>query len=153
MIMLPPVASFAELEAWLRGIPGQMTGIPTAVCQTGERYVEFREVMLARPADAKVIETEVAGQMARRLAEYFNAKNGMIYWRVPFEYDVSPTYTVVRYDELGPDRDFLTDRKCVMDKDWVRAACYCRLYRATHAFDGFDFAVTPTPPTVQEVAA
>ena len=55
MITLPTISSFAELEAWLREIPGQMTGIPTAVCQTGERYVEFREEMLARPADAKVV--------------------------------------------------------------------------------------------------
>lgn len=139
----PDCTSFATLESWLRELPDQITGIPTAICQTGEPYVEFRERALARPSDAKVIESNVAERMSSRLREYLCERSGLIYWRVPFEYETKKHSVVVRYDESGPDKDFVSDRKCVMDHDWVCVSCYCRLYRAKHAFSGFEFSVTP----------
>lgn len=145
MMVYTPAHSFDEMKRWLDSIEGQTVGIPTAVCQTGEHYVEFFENGLARPSDTKVIEANVARAMQTRLAKYFEDRRGMIYWRIPFETVIEPTAVVVRYDEAGPDHDFMTDRRCVMDKDWVAVKAYCRLYRAHCGFAGFDFIVKPTP--------
>lgn len=142
-VSIPEITGFDSVESWLRSFPEQMMGIPTAICQTGEPYVEFLEFGLARPADVRVIEAIVARKFVDRIGAYLGQRAGHIYWRIPFERSNDPAPVVVRYDELGPDKDFITDRKCVMDKDWVRVACYCRLYRASSIFDGFDFSVTP----------
>lgn len=153
MMMYASAHSFDELKRWLEGFEGQMVGIPTAVCQTGEHYVEFLESALARPGDEKVIESDVARAMQTRLAKYFEDRNGMIYWRIPIEFDVDKTSVVARYDDTGPDREFTTDRKCFLDKNWVRVAAYCRVFRARCRFDGFDFIVTPTPSKDEKATA
>lgn len=139
----PAVSTFAEVEVWLKNLPNQMMGISTAICQTGEPYVEFLESALVRPSDVKVVEAFVANKITQRLSSYFDNKSGIIYWRTPFEFAYNPLPQVVRYDESGPDVDFVTDRKCVMDTEWIKVAGYCRVYRATCGFEGFDFSVTP----------
>ena len=141
------ISTFVQLDEWLGGFPQQMTGIPLYVCQTGEQHVKFLESGLARPDDGKVVEAHVARAMQDRLAEYLKPRHGMIYWRTRFETSIEPHAVVKYFDENGPDVDPLMNRKCVMDRNWVRIACHCRLYRATIPFHGFEFKVTPTAET------
>jgi hypothetical protein len=131
----PDCNDFASLKAHLAQWPDQAIGLASAVCEAGEKYVEFFEVALARPDDVEVIERLVAQRMSERLRDYLSPRHGRIYWRIPFESEISEWSVVSRYDENGPDRDELTDRKCVKDKNWRRVACYCRLYRATCSVD------------------
>lgn len=123
--------TFESLQRRLAELPNQTMGNPSAVCETGEQYVVFSELGLARPDDVKTIEAEVAARMSRRLHEYLDKRFGRIYWRIPFEYEISDYGVIIRYDENGIDIDPTTNRKCVMDKKWKRVACYCRLYRAS----------------------
>lgn len=125
------IRNFADVKLALEELPSQRVGNASAVCETGEVYTEFFEYGLARPKDAEVIERLVAQRMWRSLDLYLSARNGTVYWRVPFEHEIGQTNVVVRYDEDGTDVDPITERKCVMDKDWIKIACYCRLYRAT----------------------
>lgn len=124
-------SSFGELKTYLAGLSNQVVGAAASVCETGEPYVEFFEVGLARPADVEIIERLVAGRMGVHLQEYLGGRSGRIYWRIPFESEVTEYPIVARYDDNGPDRDVVTDRKCVFDRNWRRVACYCRLYRAS----------------------
>ena len=122
--------SFAELEKALASIPDQTTGDPCAISNIGEPYVEFKAFAIARPGDEKMVERYVVASMVEQLNNYFSDKAGRIYWRMPFESDVKPESVVLRMDVNGPDKDFLTDQPCVMDKNWVRVAAHCRLIRA-----------------------
>lgn len=128
----PRMSGFKQLKQWLDGLPDQVVGSQAAVCETGELYIEFTESSLCRPADIDVLEAHIANRMAYRLSRYLEGKRGRIYWRCPLEFDVTDHPQVVRYDENGPDRDFLTDKKCILDKDWKGVSLYCRLYRAKH---------------------
>lgn len=127
--------SFSAIEKWLAELPDQVDGIPSGISDCGEPYVEFIETALSRPDDVKTIEGMVARHMSRRLQEYLEPRKGRIYWRIRFESDIDTDAVVVRYDENGPDVDVLTDRPCVLDKNWRRIGCYCRLYRARHVAD------------------
>jgi hypothetical protein len=124
--------SFAELEKWLKEYPDQVVGLPQAICEAGEPYVEFTEAALARPDDVKAIERIVAQRMHRQLSSYLGSRKGRLYVRLPFEYEIDEQEVVIRFDENGPDKDFLTDRKCHLDKNWRRVACYFRCYKANH---------------------
>lgn len=132
-IMVPQIHGFSSLKAWLAEFPDQVDGFPSAICETGEPYVEFTYSALARPADAEIVERRVSEAMARDLARYLENRAGRIYWRARLETEENTDSVVVKYDENGPDREFVTDRKCLLDKDWTRLSCYCRLYRATHS--------------------
>ena len=125
------LASFDELERALNDIPDQTTGIAYAISDIGEPYVEFMAVGLARPGDEKIIERVVVADLCKRLDAYFKGKSGRIYWRIPFERDISQADVVLRLDVNGADTDFITGEKCVKDKNWVRVAAYCRLVRTT----------------------
>jgi len=122
--------TFADLQRWLADLPDQAKGDPCSVCQTGENYIEFHEYGLARPDDVAAIEAVVVQRMIRSLTTYLNPRKGRIYWRVPLEFSISETDVAVRFDDNGPEVDFVTNRKCVKDHNWRRVACYCRLYRA-----------------------
>ncbi len=131
--MIPsPVSSytFGSLKDALFGLENQVMGDPGAVCETGEYYVAFDEFALSRPCDIEVIERIVASRMAQKVLEYINKRNGRIYWRCPFGSSMTETYTIDRFDESGHDIDPITKRRCIMDKNWRRLECYCRLYRA-----------------------
>jgi hypothetical protein len=126
------ITGFESLHHWVKQLPDQTMGDPCAICQMGEPYVELLEQALSRPDDIAVIEIEVARKMLQRMATYLEDKSGRIYWRIPLETVIESHQVVVRYDANGPDIDFITDRKCFVDKNWKRVAAYCRLYRATH---------------------
>lgn len=126
------VVGFADLKDRLAGLENQTIGVAGAVCETGEEYVQFQEYALSRPDDVAVIERIVARRMARRLLDYLGARGGRIYWRIPFEAEISPYAVVIRFDENGADTDAVSDRRCVLDRNWRRVASYCRVYRATH---------------------
>lgn len=128
------VATFVELKAWLAALPDQAMGTAGAVCETGEPYVEFAAFGIARPRDEAAVEAVVAECMERQIQRYFEDRKGRIYWRVPLETAVDQHAIVIRYDVNGPGTDFLTDQRCVLDKNWVRLAAYCRLYKAKRAF-------------------
>ena len=125
------ITSFDELTRELNGLPDQTVGRAYAISDIGEPYVEFLAICLARPGDEKIIETVVVAEMCKKLDAYFEGKSGRIYWRIPFETDVTPHEVVLRLDVNGPDLDFATGSKCVKDKNWIRVAAYCRLIRAT----------------------
>ena len=123
--------SFDELARALNDIPDQTMGIACSMSDVGEPYVEFLSAGLARPGDEKIIERYVVAEMCKKLDSYFKEKAGRIYWRIPFESCISPHEMVLRFDVNGPDVDFVTNEKCVKDKNWVRVAAYCRLVRTT----------------------
>lgn len=122
--------SFAELQRWIDALPDQHLGVAGALSDVVEPYVEIMEGALARPGDVVVIESIVADFMQRRLKTYLNQRSGRIYWRVPFEWKIAPYPIVVRYDEDGPDIDFVTNQRCIKDKNWIGIKAYCRLVRA-----------------------
>lgn len=124
------VNSFSDLLQWAKQLPNQTVGIQSAVCETGEPYVEVYHYAYARPDDAEFIESVVAKQMHGAMKAYLEERSGRIYWRIPLETIREPMRVIIRYDENGPDVDHVTDRKCVMDGNWVAVKAYCRLYRA-----------------------
>lgn len=50
-----------------------------------------------------------------------------VYWRCPFDADIQDWNRVVEYRDDGPDKDFITDRRCVMDRSRVLVKAYCLL--------------------------
>lgn len=122
--------TFAELDHALNTIPDQTDGDSCAVSQIGEHYVEFLSVHIARPGDEKLVEQFVVSDMVRQLNSYFRDRSGTTYWRTRLETEIKPYDVVVRFDRNGPDLDFVTDQRCLKDKNWVRIAAYCRLVRA-----------------------
>ncbi len=122
--------TFATLKESLERIPDQQTGRASAVCEIGEPYIEFCVGGLARPDDVAVVENHVAEQMGIMLAQYLTSRKGRIYWRVPLEWQTAPHAVVMHLDPVGPDTDFLTGQRCVMDHNWRKIAGYCRLVRA-----------------------
>lgn len=152
-MLMYEVSGFKELADRLKGLPDQTIGLPCHVCETGEPYQEFFSFGLARPDDVAVVERAVAGDMSKRLDEYLNSRGGRIYWRIPFEWEITQKPVVVRYDENGPDKDPVMDRKCVMDKNWLKVACYCRVYRAAMRLPGdIEVKVTLPPPATKAAA-
>lgn len=125
------ITGFREIAIRLSAIRDQTMGIAGAICEAGEPYVELSDGAYARPDDVEKIEVVVANRMWRQLDGYLNKANGRVYWRMPFEYDIHDSHFVERFDVNGPDTDPMTDRKCVLDKNWKLIRCYCRLYRAT----------------------
>lgn len=132
-IMSHTMSGFAQLKQWLDGLPNQVKGFQAAICETGEPYVEFVEDALCRPDDVGLIEAHIANRMARRITEYLNGKSGRIYWRVPLECQIEDSPQIDSFDENGPDKDFMTRRACILDRNWKSVSLYCRLYRATWA--------------------
>ena len=126
----PGLQSFDELKYALDNLPNQTDGDPCAVCQIGEPYIEFKVAMLARPGDEKIVERHVVSEIIRQLNEYLDGRGGRIYWRIRFESDVCEHAEILRLDVNGPDVDFITNERCVKDKNWRRIAAYCRLVRA-----------------------
>lgn len=124
-------SSFAELEAKLDALPNQQLGSPTAVCkETGEEYETITISAWARPGDEAFIEKAVANQMSTRISTAMNGRIGTIYWRSCFEASIRQSSQVLSYDDSGPDIDFLTDKRCHMDHNWVAVGAYIRFTRA-----------------------
>ena len=124
--------SFVELERALNEFPNQTNGDSSSVCEIGVPYIAFHARGIARPGDEKTIERFIVNEMCEKLDEYFDGKSGRIYWRHRIEFDVSQHNEVLRLDVNGPDVDFITDQKCVMDKNWRKVHLYCRLVRAPY---------------------
>ena len=122
--------SFIELKHWLDGLPDQQMGDPCAISNIGEPYIVFSVGALARPGDEAIVESIVAADMQRQIEAYLKDKSGRIYWRVPLEWEVAPYSVILRFDDNGIDKDFITDRRCVMDKSWLAVRGYCRLVKA-----------------------
>jgi hypothetical protein len=123
--------SFVELRTWLDNIIAQTDGVPSAICETGEPYLSFRHYALARPEDVSVIEKVVADAMQESLATYMKDRHGTLYWRTRLETSINDRTIIEKFDDVkGPDKDFITDRKCFMDKNWKKVGAFCRLYKA-----------------------
>ncbi len=123
-------STFEELKEWISGLPNrQANGSPTNICsQTGDEYVEVFSRHAARPGDEKYAEKMVVEDMQRQICKLFTDRlHGTIYWRVPLETQIQKWSRVKEYREDGPDVDFLTDRRCVMDRNWKAVKAYCRL--------------------------
>lgn len=124
------VGSLAELQEWISKLPNrQEIGSPSPVCeQTGEAYEEIYYGHWARPGDEAFAEKLVAIHMQRRIAGLFDGRrNGVVYWRIPLEYEIRDDMQPIEYRDDGPDIDFLLDRRCVMDRNWKTVKAYCRL--------------------------
>jgi hypothetical protein len=124
------VRTFDQLKASLAALPNrQELGSPTTICeQTGEEYVEIFAAHMARPGDEKVAEEVVASWMQRQIYELFTDRvNGTTYWRVPLDFSIDSSQVIIEYRDDGPSIDVLTDRRCVMDRNWKRVAAYCCL--------------------------
>ena len=130
------VTSFSDLRNWLDSLPNQQLGRASAICETGDAYRVFAFYGLSRPGDEAIVERAVAEQMSRSLNEYFGSRPGRIYWRIPLETEITDHEAVARFDDNGPDRDFSTDRRCVLDRNWRLISCYCRLFRSAEKSAG-----------------
>lgn len=121
--------TFAAMRDSLSRIFPNKRGIPNAVCETGDPYVEFYANAICRPDpfDIECVKASVRHNIARQLTTYFNDGNGTIYWRIMPEEDLQDHQCVIRYDENGPDKDFYTDKRCFMDKNWKAYSIYMRL--------------------------
>jgi hypothetical protein len=123
--------TFVGLRAALEeSIPDQVDGHSYSISDIGEPYIEFFAKGLARPGDERVVEGIVVEQIARQLAAYLDRRRGRVYWRERLQLEIEPQHIVVKFDSNGPDVDPLTNRRCVMDKNWLRVGAYCRLIRA-----------------------
>mgnify|MGYP001612549790 FL=1 len=120
--------SFSDLREWLASFPDQVAGKVGPFTETSTPYMEFFSRSFSRPDDVTVIEVMVARDMQRQLEIYFNNNRGKIHWRIPLETEVRPAHIVLRYDENGPDMDYVLDKRCHTDKNWRDVAAYCRLY-------------------------
>lgn len=122
------VLSFEDLRRWLASIPNQSrgTGITS---MNGRPYIEFSQMGIARPGDEAMVERVVAQTMQHTLVAYFSLRPGHLYWRLPLETDISAWSIITRYDDEGPDQDWITNRRCHVDKNWLRVAAYCRLVK------------------------
>lgn len=128
--------SLEEIEASMKAaFPDAKMGRKRAVSNTGEPYVEISQYAICRDAEFDIAATKkfVASRMVRALREYFESRGGVgtLYYRVPLE-DIMQDYPVViKYDENGPDKDFLTDRRCYLDRGWKGYGMYVRLLLST----------------------
>lgn len=122
--------TFEELKRALDEIPDQTDGDPCAVAQIGEMYLAFKVTMPARPGDEKLVERWVIEEASLRLNEYLDNRGGTIYWRLRPELVVENHEVVLHRDINGPDIDYITNERCIKDKNWRRVGFYCRLVRA-----------------------
>jgi hypothetical protein len=97
---------------------------------TGEEYAEIAFSALSRSADEAIVSRFVLNAFSQLLTSYLSQTRGQVYWRIPLEEAWLDAPQVVRYDVDGPDIDFYTDRRCVLDRDWKRYGVYCRLLRS-----------------------
>lgn len=130
-IKIPPILeNFNHLDTWVRSWKNyQEDGSPTAVCsQTGTPYTEVYAYQFFRPGDEAVAERTIARQMGQKISSLFCGRaNGKVYWRQRLQYELSDEPQVIRYCEDGPDKDFYTDRNCIMDHNWKVIRAYCRM--------------------------
>lgn len=125
--------SFADLTKRIaEKFPNAKKGQQAYFSDTGEAYIEFSESALARPDafDMEVVSKAVIARFSQRLAEYFQATKGQLYWRIPLEEDWVDMPQVIRYDKDGPDKDIFTQLPCYLDHRWKRYGVYCRLLRS-----------------------
>ena len=147
------VRNFSDLKKWVDSLPvKQVDGTPTAICgETGEKYTVRLFGGLARPGTEHLLEESLAVQMQNAISkaiEYaipYDMENGKwatpnnnvrpksakiedvtIYWRERLESGRDNYPVVTAYSEDGPDFDFLTDRRCMMDREWRKIGIYCR---------------------------
>lgn len=96
----------------------------------GEQYVECGWSFPAREADVPMLEILACKRLADsilHLASKFSPETHSIEWRKRPECAVSDYPLVVEYRPDGPDMDYVTDRQCVMDKDFKLVKTYARL--------------------------
>lgn len=131
-----PVSTFAELNEWLKSLPNeQFFDERTAICRrTGKEHRELFVSQLARPDDVKTAEREAVYRMQNLICAELAVRSFKpvpysprpIYWRIPLEWEVQDRPQVVEYREDGPDMDFMTNQRCVMDHNWKAVKAYCR---------------------------
>ena len=125
--------TLTEIKTWLATFPDQCLGLPKGESNTGEPY---HELMVKAPyrADDLVGETlakeTVCEMFFANLHSYLKSRTGTIYWRIPIEEDTQYKFVVLRYDPEGPDKDFITDQRCHLDKNWRMYVLYCRVLRS-----------------------
>ena len=130
MTWLGPVKSFDELKTKLAAIPDQCIGRASSICQTVDKYEEISVRIWSRPDDLAHMESVAANEMATCLSRFLSGKEGRLYWRIPLETEIRHAHQVLRWDDNGPDFDFILDRRGYFDKDWRQICAYARLYRA-----------------------
>jgi hypothetical protein len=91
---------------------------------------EFYDYTQCRDADLdiRVAREQTWVRFVKSVNTYLKDKtNDMtLVWRIVPEDDLSDTYVVLSHDENGPDKDFITDRRCHTDKGWKKYGIYAR---------------------------
>jgi hypothetical protein len=133
----PPRNTFARLQEWIAGrMEPQREGFNSYFCDTGEDYApEFYAGVISRdePFDLQVAESILCDEMKFALSEYLDSREGTIFWRDPLEMDIWRDGIIVEYREDGPDKDYLTDRRCLKDKRFCVLKAYARLIKTDKA--------------------
>lgn len=103
-----------------------------AVADTGEEYVEIYRKALCRSNefDVRLTKKSVLEQFRQALQNYVSDNDGVLYWRIRLEEDLIDAPQVLRYADDGPDKEFITGKRCYVDPDWQCYQIYCRLLRS-----------------------
>lgn len=109
----------------------QVDGKLSAVCETGDPYVDFYESAIAREKDIAMVEACVADLMYNKLKRYVGDKlRCRIYWRERLKTSMYDYSIVSKFDSDGPDIDLITGKNCFLDHNWKKLYCHCCLFLA-----------------------
>ena len=124
---------FVTLQEAIARIPNQKDGIASWQSQTGEEYIEFYAWEYFRPGDELFAKQSAVRLVAQYLNRYFSHDSfpPKIYWRKKMEEGTCDVNRFIRYSDDGDCVEPITNRKCLMDKNWKMYTVYCRVL-ATH---------------------
>ena len=108
----------------------QSDGPAATLNSAGEKYIEFGCGLHAREQDVDIIMSVACTKLANAihtLAARYTPQTHAIEWRKRPECAVGDYPLVVEYRDDGPDMDFVTDRRCVMDKGFKLVKTYARI--------------------------
>ena len=112
--------------------PRQKDAARGHISETGEPYVEITSRGIARNIDFDInaVKSIVIENVSYQFRSYCAGKSGdthTLYWRIVPEFDLRDHYVVEKYDDNGPDLDFVFDKRCFADKNWKMYSVYMRL--------------------------
>ena len=127
------VKSFDGLMAWISRLPNPQEDGEPKFCDSrvGSPYTELRCIVPYRREDSeggKLAEAFAAQAIALQISQMLRESDtSRILWREHPETDVWDWDRPIEYRDDGPDYDPLSDKRCVMNKDWALRKVYARL--------------------------
>ena len=130
MFLGKALATFADMEKWLALFP-QNDGPKKPIDENGNEYIEISCCFPCRntPFDKLVAERQAVAYAWQSLFDIGcrSPATAILSWRTRPELEVAAVPQVVEYRDDGPDVDYVSDRRCVYDRNWMMVKVYCRL--------------------------